>query len=87
MRKIVIGAIGAIAFGAAIAVAYGQSGTRAAPAPAQAPASAQVPEQVFRYSIALSVDGKTAWRIDTVTGAVSRCITSAGSGYCQAWIK
>jgi hypothetical protein len=85
MRKIVIGAIGVIAFGAAIAVAYGQSGTRVAPAPAPAPAA--VPEQVFRYSIALSVDGKTAWRIDTVTGAVSRCITSAGSGFCQAWIK
>ena len=77
MLKIVIGVI---AFGAVIALAYGQSGTRVAPPAERDPL-------VFRYSIALSVDGKTAWRIDTATGAVSRCITSAGSGFCQPWIK
>lgn len=57
MLKIVVGVI---AFGAAIAVAYAQGGMRLAP----------YTEQIARYLVAVSNDGRIAWRIDTATGAV-----------------
>lgn len=47
----------------------------------------QRPSADQRFVMIVADEGRVAWRLDTATGAISRCMAGDKSGSCQPWMR